>query len=86
MQEAIGGITFAHTCVEGSCKTSDDGYYPAQDSSKKDLGERKDKLVKEPYTCERLMSVPGGYQLLTPVKAALTFDFTNPQVRTAKLF
>ena len=38
-------------------------------------------LVKEPYTCERLNCVTGGYTQLSVVHTALSIDFTNPEVQ-----
>ena len=78
LKESICGVSFEHTQVEGSCKTSDSSYYPA-DATRRE-GATREGLVKEPYTCERLNSVPGGYQVLTDAVKALEFDFTNPQV------
>ena len=79
LQNSICGVTFEHTQVEGSCKTSDTSYYPADATRTRDAATREG-LVKEPYTCERLNSAPGGYQLLTSAVKALEFNFTDPQV------
>ena len=38
-------------------------------------------LAREPYTCERLNSISGGYRQLSGACPALTIDFTNPLVR-----
>ena len=42
--------------------------------------ERESGLTREPYTCERLSCISGGYQQLTDVHPALFIDFTNPEV------
>ena len=39
----------------------------------------------EPYTTERLSSLPGGYKLLTDVTEALQLDFNNPRVSSRGL-
>ena len=41
---------------------------------------RESGLTREPYTCERLSCISGGYQQLTDVHSALFIDFTNPEV------
>ncbi len=35
----------------------------------------------EPYTTERLASIPGGYRVLSDVVPTFQLDFNNPQVR-----
>ena len=39
-----------------------------------------DGLCREPYTCEKLNSIRGGYTALSQGCPALQFDFTDPQV------
>lgn len=40
------------------------------------------QLAREPYTCERLTQIRGGYRPLTRSCVALYFDFCNPEVCT----
>lgn len=42
-----------------------------------------EQFTKEPYTCERLTQIRGGYRPLTKSFVALHFDFCNPEVQTA---
>lgn len=39
--------------------------------------------MHEPYTCERLNQVRGGFAQLSEAVAGLEFDFTNPEVDAA---
>ena len=41
---------------------------------------RQKRLVREPYTCERLCQVRGGFTQLTEAVASMEFDFSNPEV------
>ena len=43
-------------------------------------GRENNGLSKEPYTCERLSSINGGYSELSRVHKALSLDFSDPEV------
>ena len=43
-------------------------------------GRENSGLSKEPYTCERLSSIDGGYSELSRVHRALSLDFSDPEV------
>ena len=62
--------------LEGSCKALDS-------DSTTDFGPdvKTPGLTEEPYTCERLTRIRGGYTQLTAAKPVLQFDFTNPEVQ-----
>ena len=53
-----------------------------EEERKEERKESADRLISEPYTCERLSYTRGGYKDLTGSCAALQFDFTDPQVYT----
>ena len=38
------------------------------------------EFTRDPYTCERLTQIRGGYTPLTSAVPVLRFDFTNPEV------
>ena len=57
--------------LEGSCKVLEGT------SGKSSSGK---ELTREPYTCERLTQIRGGYRALTAASPVLQFDFTNPEV------
>ena len=40
------------------------------------------ELTREPYSCERLTQIRGGYKALTAASPVLQFDFTNPEVES----
>lgn len=42
-------------------------------------------LEKDPYTCERLSCISGGYSQLSRPQKVLSVDFTNPEVRPLSL-
>ena len=77
--ETVGGLNFHGISLEGSCKGQDDSSQEEEEGNQERKRERAG-LYPEPYTCERLSSVRGGYRELTGSCAALKFDFTNPQV------
>lgn len=57
----------------------DDGSYLPSTETHTGTGSRV-TLAKEPYTCERLCNIRGGYQQLTSAVIALKFDFLDPEV------
>ena len=74
----VGGILVKPILLEGSCKAleGDDG--PLSMASGKSSSGKE--LTREPYTCERLTQIRGGYRALTAASPVLQFDFTNPEV------
>ena len=87
LSEAVGGLSFHDIILEGSCTSEDNSYgrgSAGQEAGQvKSGGERrrkKGRLCREPYTCERLSCIRGGYKGLTGSCAALQFDFTDPLV------
>ena len=78
----VGGVPVQTVVLEGSCKTSDNGsrltnFGPNRSSFKTSSDK---ELSREPYTCERLSQIRGGYRPLTADRPVLEFDFTNPEV------
>ena len=73
----MGGLTLGGLILEGSCKTAQGGY---RLGATKPLSDVEEQLVREPYTCERLTQIRGGYRALTGSCVALQFDFCNPEV------
>ena len=72
----VGGILVKPVSLEGSCKMESNcgrGVTSAKPSSSKEL-------TKDPYTCERLTQIRGGYTPLTSPVPVLQFDFTNSEV------
>ena len=67
----MAGLSLDSVQFEGSCKISEGDYK---------LRQSKSELTVEPYTCERLRQIRGGYRPLTHSCAVLNFDFTNPEV------
>ena len=75
----ISGLDLSSVEVEGSDKTSDaNGTTAALPLDAQHRGVFP--LVHEPYTCERLAQVRGGYLALTGVHKILEFDFSDPEV------
>lgn len=74
----MGGLTLGGLTLEGSCKTAQGEYRLGAAKPHLDMEEQ---LVREPYTCERLTQIRGGYRPLTGSYMALQFDFCNPEVR-----
>ena len=52
-------------------------------SASKSHSSMVEQLTREPYTCERLTQIRGGYRPLTKSFVALHLDFCNPEVQTA---
>ena len=70
--------------LEGSCKALG-GDDEASSTAKRRVQSTSGKaLTKEPYTCERLTQIRGGYRALTAAFPVLHFDFTNPEVTSCK--
>ena len=86
---AVGGLSFHGITLEGSCKSDDSHMEQTRGVHREKRGgltresrrerERVSGLDREPYTCERLSCIRGGYKSLTDSCAALQFDFTDPQ-------
>ena len=86
----VGGLSFHGITLEGSCKSGDSHVEQTRGVHREKRGgltrksgrerERVSGLDREPYTCERLSRIRGGYKSLTDSCAALQFDFTDPQV------
>ncbi|KAL5493356.1 hypothetical protein EMCRGX_G014525 [Ephydatia muelleri] len=75
----ISGLDLSSVEVEGSDKTSDaNGTTAALPLDAQHRGVFP--LVHEPYTCERLAQVRGGYLALTGVHKILEFDFSDPEI------
>ena len=78
----VGGILVKPVLLEGSCKTSERdhelGLGPSVTSARASSGK---ELTREPYTCERLTHIRGGYRALTASSPALQFDFNDPEVQ-----
>ena len=90
LSEVVGGLSFHGITLEGSCK-SDDSHMEQTEGAHRGKREgltwrsrgekgRVSRLGKEPYTCERLSHIRGGYKSLSDSCTALQFDFTDPQV------
>lgn len=77
----VGDIVVKPILLEGSCTTLESvcgrGSGPVVTSTKKSSGK---ELTREPYTCERLTQMRGGYTPLTTPTPVLQFDFTDPEV------
>ena len=69
----VGGILVKPVSLEGSCKMESSCGRGTKPSSGKEL-------TRDPYTCERLTQIRGGYTPLTSPVPVLQFDFTNPEV------
>lgn len=72
--------------LEGSCRASESDSaltFGPSVSGKKTSSHKG--LSREPYTCERLTQIRGGYQRLSAAIPVLQFDFTNPEVRKLTL-
>ena len=79
LDSEIGGIKVCPAVLEGSCKALDG------DSTSAAVGPpnvKSPELTRDPYTCERLTQIRGGYTRLTTTHPVLRFDFTNPEVWT----
>ena len=86
----VGGLSFHGVTLEGSCKSDDShleqtrgvhrGKREGLTGKSGRGGERVSGLAREPYTCERLSHIRGGYKNLTDSCTALQFDFTDPLV------
>ena len=73
----VGGILVKPISLEGSCKALEGALRVAD--SRSPSGK---ELTREPYTCERLTQIRGGYRALTTASPVLQFDFTNPEVES----
>ena len=68
----VAGICMDYVRLEGSCK--------ARDGGEGQEGVVSAGLEKEPYSCERLNHIRGGFTPLTTPHPVLHFDFSQPQV------
>lgn len=90
--EVVGGLNFHGIKLEGSSKglIQDSGVQERESARDKCGWEKRERrrkqsgvvegLDREPYTCERLSTIRGGYRQLSSTFAALSIDFTNPLV------
>ena len=101
LSDVVCGLSFRGVTIEGSCCNSPNQEQP-QTSTEPERGKRGggrerwrqkrrvkgmlSDLGKEPYTCEQLRSVKGGFKKLSDSSTALAIDFTDPQVRTRTLY
>lgn len=74
LSSTIAGVSVESVRLEGSCKNRE--------------GPQDDKMVsgvleREPYSCERLSHIRGGFTALTLAQPVLCFDFTQPQVSSS---
>ena len=75
IRSEVGGILVKPISLEGSCKAPEGALSIADGRSPSGK-----VLIREPYTCERLTQIRGGYRALTAASPMLQFDFTNPEV------
>ena len=76
LSSEVAGVRFDGVTLEGSCRTVEGEYRVGRTPTTA----ASDQLAREPYTCERLTQIRGGYRALTPSCTALHFDFSNPKV------
>lgn len=80
LAEEVCGVSFHGIALEGSCKGVCETEPAGQVGRGTSVMGRVSGLCREPYTCERLNCIRGGYRELTGSCAALKFDFTDPMV------
>lgn len=80
---SVGGVDLAGVVLEGSCRAVAGGNGTRGVRGEAAGGARA--LGREPYTCERLSCIRGGYRPLTEPRVILQFDFGDPEVRTSSL-
>ncbi len=68
----VAGVRVDSVWLEGSCK--------AREACEGVGGAAPGDLEREPYSCERLNHIRGGYTPLTIPQPVLSFDFSRPQV------
>ena len=97
VSETIGGLSFGGITLEGSCKGSSGATEGEETGMSNGRGRgvvgervgrgwrgergRENGLEREPYTCERLSTINGGYFELSRVYKALSLDFNHPEVK-----
>lgn len=69
----VAGVCMDSVHFEGSCKAG-----KGQEGGRE--GRISEGLEREPYSCERLNHIRGGFTPLTVPQPILNFDFTNPEV------
>ncbi len=78
----IGGLSIGDVALEGSCKRACE----CRVGSDGGRGGGGGGFTKDPYTCERLTQIRGGYRALTHSCVALQFDFNHPEVVSELVF
>ena len=80
LSREVAGLSFGSQELEGSCKAAAEGESHLGTTP---LAARVSgtTLTREPYTCERLARIRGGFRALTGSHRVLEFDFDNPEVR-----
>ena len=83
LSREVAGLSFGSRQLEGSCKAAEGKSLSDTPSLSSSVGGAA--LTKEPYTCERLAQIRGGFRALTRGQQVLEFDFDNPEVRSMYL-
>ena len=83
LSQEVAGISFGSQQLEGSCKAAEGKSLSDTSFLSSNVG--GPALTKEPYTCERLSQIRGGFRALTQSQQVLKFDFDNPEVRSMYL-